>query len=148
MEKAELIKEIIEQQRLFNRVIRQYDPDIWMGLSLTIAQMKSMFFITNEGTTNFRKLAAALKVTPSNVTGIIDRLVEQELVSRTENPEDRRMLMLQLTEKGETLIANLRERRVSQMSSILQQMTEAELSTIAQGFTLLRRAVETYQEPK
>ena len=148
MEKTELITEIIEQEQMFNRVIRQYDPSAWMGLNLTIAQMKSMFFIANEGIANFRKLAAALNVTPSNVTGIIDRLVEQELVSRTENPADRRMLMLQLTEKGETLIANLRERRVSQMSSILQQMTESELATIAQGFTLLYRAVKTYQDQK
>jgi MarR family transcriptional regulator, organic hydroperoxide resistance regulator len=146
--KGELIKGIIEQERVLNRVIRQYDPGAWMGLSLTIAQIKSLFFISNEGEANFRKLAAALKVTPSNVTGIIDRLVEQELVTRTENPEDRRMLMLKLTEKGETLIANLRERRVSQMSSILQQMTDEELSAIALGFSLLQRAIETYQSPK
>ncbi len=72
-------------------------------------------------------LAAALKVTPSNVTGIIDRLAEQGLVTRAANPEDRRMLMLQLTPKGEQLISNLRERRTSQMSSILKSMPADEL---------------------
>jgi DNA-binding MarR family transcriptional regulator len=112
-----------------------------MELSLTIAQMKSLFFIANEGSVNFRKLATALKVTPSNVTGIIDRLAEQGLVTRTENPEDRRMQMLQLTGAGEKLISNLRERRASQMSSVLNQMTREELTTVAQGFALLDQAI-------
>jgi MarR family transcriptional regulator, organic hydroperoxide resistance regulator len=147
MEKEALLKEIIRDQRLVNRYIQRYNPDVWMGLSLTIAQVKSLFYINNEGTINFRKLAAAMKVTPSNVTGIIDRLVEQELVSRTENPEDRRMLMLRLTEKGENLINNLRERRVSQMSSILSRMSKEDLEVIQKGFSILSKAVEMEKAP-
>ncbi|MBN1190677.1 MAG: MarR family transcriptional regulator [Dehalococcoidales bacterium] len=142
MKKESLINEIIKNQRLVNRHMDQYNPDIWMGLSLTIAQVKSLFFIFNEGTVNFRQLAAAMKVTPSNVTGIIDRLVEQELVSRTENPEDRRMLMLRLTEKGEVLISNLRERRFNQMSSVLSRMTESELEVVLKGVAVLAEVVE------
>jgi MarR family transcriptional regulator, organic hydroperoxide resistance regulator len=146
MEKAEIIKRIIEDQRVINRVWRQYDPEVWMGLSLTIAQVKSLFFISNAVEVNFRKLAAALKVTPSNVTGIIDRLVEQDLVSRTENPADRRMLMLKLTDKGENLIVNLREQRTTQMTAILTQMTQAELDEVSRGTTILSRAVEGYSD--
>jgi len=141
MEKEELIQEIILHQKKINRFIRDYNPDVWMELSLTIAQMKSLFFIANQGSVNFRKLATALKVTPSNVTGIIDRLAEQGLVTRTENPEDRRMQMLQLTGAGEKLISNLRERRASQMSSVLNQMTREELTAVAQGFALLDQAI-------
>jgi len=141
MEKEALLQEIIKDHRLVNRYLQQYNPDVWMGLSLTIAQVKSLFYIYNEGTINFRQLAAAMKVTPSNVTGIIDRLVEQQLVTRTENPEDRRMLMLRLTDKGESLINNLRERRVSQMSSLLTKMTREELETIQKGFAVLSKAV-------
>jgi MarR family transcriptional regulator, organic hydroperoxide resistance regulator len=137
MDKETIISEIMKNQRLVNRYLNQYNPDIWMGLSLTIAQVKSLFYIFNEGTINFRQLAAAMKVTPSNVTGIIDRLVDQGLVSRTENPEDRRMLMLRLTEKGENLINNLRERRISQMSAILSRMTQGELESVLKGIAIL-----------
>jgi DNA-binding MarR family transcriptional regulator len=89
-------------------------------------------------------LAAALKVTPSNVTGIIDRLVEQGLVTRAENPDDRRMLMLQLTSQGETLISGLRERRFSQMSAVLIKLNEDELETISRSFKILGKAIEEY----
>ena len=140
-----MVREIIELERRANRVLKQYSPDAWMGLSLTIAQLKSLFFIDNEGSTNFTKLAAALGVTSSNVTGIVDRLVEQELVSRKENPEDRRVLLLSVTEKGKALLANLRERRVKQMSEVLTRMSLEELSSLARGLALLAKAAESHE---
>jgi DNA-binding MarR family transcriptional regulator len=142
MEKADQIKSIMESQRIINRFMRQDDPDVWMDLSLTIAQVKSLFFISSHNEVNFRILAKALKVTPSNVTGIIDRLSEQDLVIRTENPQDRRMLMLNLTLKGNQLISNLREKRVNLMSRVLNRLTDNELNTILEGFALLSRAVK------
>jgi len=142
MEKNNLIKSIIEDQRSINRFLRQGIPDVWMDVSLTIAQVKSLFFISNGKEVNFRMLAAALKVTPSNVTGIIERLVEQGLVSRNENPDDRRMLILHLTPKGETLVASLRERRVSQMSIVLSKLAVEDLKTISLAFKILSQAID------
>ncbi len=142
MDRTELTRKAIELQEQVNRTLRRYSPEAWMDLSLTIAQLKSLFFIDSEGSTNFRKLAAALRVTPSNVTGIIDRLVEQGLVSRLENPEDRRELLLQTTEKGEVLLGKLRERRVSYLTRILDRMSLQELSILVQAFTVLLKAGE------
>jgi MarR family transcriptional regulator, organic hydroperoxide resistance regulator len=142
MEKTELIQEIVELHRRVNRAVRLNAPDAWMQLSMTIPQVKSLFFITNNGSTNFKKLATALKVTPSNLTGVIDRLVEQGLVSRTENPEDRRQMMLKATEKGEGLVSELRERRISYLSRTLADLSKEELSTIAKGLDLLAGATD------
>ena len=143
MEKADLITEIIELQLKVGRARRQYELDVWMGLPLTIAQLKSLFFISNQGSTNSGKLAAALGVTPTNTTGIVDRLVKQGLVSRTENIQDRRMLLLRATDKGEELVAKLRERRRGYMSEVLERMSGDELATLAQGLTSLVKAAET-----
>jgi DNA-binding MarR family transcriptional regulator len=145
MEKAELIKEIIELQRKVDRALRQYQLDVWMGLPLTIAQLKSLFFISNQGCTNLGKLAAALGVTPTNTTGIADRLVKQGLVSREENPENRRMLLLRATAKGEELVAKLRERRRGYMSEVLQTMSVDELITLSQGLASLVKAAEVQE---
>jgi len=142
MDRAGLTKETIELQRKVNRVLRQQTPDAWMELNLTISQLKSLFFIANQGSTNFTKLASALGVTPSNVTGIVDRMVEQGLVSRQENPEDRRMLMLRVTDKGEAIIAGLRERRARHISEILAQLSLEELNSVFKGLSLLVQAAE------
>jgi DNA-binding MarR family transcriptional regulator len=146
MEKAQLIQQVVELQRKVNRVLRRQAPDVWMELSLTLAQLKSLFFISNEESTNVRKLAAALSVTSANVTGIVDRLVEQGLVTRRENPEDRRMLLLQVTDKAQALITDLRERQTSRLSEILDYMGPDELSMLAQGLSSLLKACELYQK--
>jgi len=144
MEKSELTQEIIRLHRKVNRILRDYDVDVWMDLSLTVPQLKCMFFISNQGKTNFRKLAERMKVSPSNITGIIDRLVEQGLVSRMENPEDRRILNLQITSKGEALIAELRERRSIYLTQMLADLNTKQLDNIARGLELLAQAAEEY----
>jgi DNA-binding MarR family transcriptional regulator len=142
MDKPGLITEIIELQRKLGRAQRQYELDVWMGLPLTMAQLKSLFFINNQGSTNSGKLAAALGVTPTNVTGIIDRLVKQGLVSRSEDVQDRRILVLQATDRGEALVARLRERRRGYLSEVLARLSVDELATLAQGFKSLVKASE------
>jgi MarR family transcriptional regulator, organic hydroperoxide resistance regulator len=143
MKRAVLIEEIARLQKRIGQALHQSAPEAWLGLDLTIGQLKSLFFIDHEGTTNFRKLAQALNVTPPNVTVIIDRLVEQGLVSREENPEDRRMLLLKTTEKAKTLLATLRENQTSHISGVLTQMSLEDLSALLRGLGALATAIET-----
>ncbi|MBI4181054.1 MAG: MarR family transcriptional regulator [Chloroflexi bacterium] len=146
MEKSKLIKQIIQLQQQLGHAMRQYAPGAWLDLDLTIGQLKSLFFIDFEGSTNFKRLANALRVTPPNVTGIIDHLVEQGLVSREENPENRRMLLLKTTDRGKALVSKLRASVISRISDILTQLTSEELSALAQGLTALTRAAEHNKE--
>jgi len=138
----ELIAQIIEAQRRMNRVIRERTLDSWVKLNLTIPQLKSLFYISRHGRVNLSGLASGIRVTPANVTGIADRLVEQGLLTRTPDPDDRRVSWLRATDKGKTLINDLREGRAQEMRRILDQLTEEELSTVARGFELVARAAE------
>jgi DNA-binding MarR family transcriptional regulator len=145
MEKPELINEIIELQRRADQARRQYELGVWMNLPLTMAQLKSLFFISNQGSTNSGKLAAALGVTPTNVTGIVDRLVKQGLVSRTGDIQDRRVLLLRATDRGQQLISQLRERRKGYLSEVLVHLSAGELEILAQGLTSLLKAAEAHE---
>lgn len=142
MEKAQLIGKIMELQQQLSRALRQQEPDVWMDLNVTIAQLKCLFFIAREGSTSSRKLAAALGVTPADTTGLVDRLVAQGLVSRADNPEDRRMLSLRATDRGEALVAKLRETTMARLSDVLARMSVDELAVLVQGITSLVKAAE------
>ena len=142
METADLIQQIIELQRKVHRARRQYELDIWMSLPLTMAQLKCLFFICNKGSTNSKKLAEALRVTPTNITGKIDRLVKQGLVSRAGDAQDRRVLVLKVTTKGERLVTNLRERKRSSFSKVLAYMSKDELTALYKGLASLAGVVE------
>jgi|YelNatPaOPRAMG01_1025707.scaffolds.fasta_scaffold41282_1 DNA-binding MarR family transcriptional regulator len=148
MSGADLLAKVLELEHRSHQLMRQYSLDAWMGLNLTVPQLKSLFFIANHQDTSPGKLAVALGVTPANVTGIIDRLVEQGLVFRKENPNDRRALALRVTEKGEALLANLRERRTNRMLEILSRMSAEELSCLARGLASLVEIAEIMDREK
>jgi DNA-binding MarR family transcriptional regulator len=145
MDKSQLIQEIVELERQVGRIIGQHAHIIWIDSGLTLTQLRSLFLIANKGSTNFRKLAKALGVTPSNVTGIVDRLVEQGLVSRTQNPEDRREMTLRATDKGKALVSNLREVGIKHMTHILSVLSLEELSALAQGLSAFIKAADSYK---
>ncbi len=146
MEELDLISKTIELDHQAHRLIRRHSFHAWMELNLTVPQLKSLFFIANQRSTRCRKLAVALGVTPPNVTGIVDRLVEQGLVSRQENPEDRRALILKVTEKGEAILSDLREQRTSNMREILARLSVEELSCLDKGLSALVKAAQAYEE--
>lgn len=148
MDRSELLAEVLELEHRAHQLMRQYSLDAWMGLTLTVPQLKSLFFIDSHPGASPGKLAGALGVTPSNVTGIIDRLVEQGLVHRQGHPDDRRALALSLTEKGKSLLSNLRERRTGRMQEILDKLGEQELGYLATGLRALISAAEDIDRQK
>jgi len=145
MDKTQSIKGIVELQRQAGRILGQYAATVWIDSGLTLAQLKSLFLITKKGSTNFKKLAEALGVTPASVTRIVDLLVEQGLVSRREDPKDRRMMVLRPTDKGQTIITNLRESGINRMTRILMLLNLEELDALSQGLSAFIRAAKAYK---
>jgi len=146
MVKKETVEELIELQRRIDRDRRQYELDAWMSLNLGIGQLKTLFFISNRGATTTGKLATALKVTPTNITGIIDRLLEKNLITRTGDPDDRRVLVLRTTPKGDELVAELRQKRRERMTELFKNLSDKEAEIVAQGLKIMVKAIDAKQE--
>ena len=77
------------------------------ALGLTPARTHLLWELGRRGPVPQRVLAEALKVTPRAVTGLVDALVAQRLVTRQAHPTDRRATLVTLTPRGETLVAEL-----------------------------------------
>jgi len=146
MDKKEVINEIMELQRRMSQVIIPYAIESWRELDVPLAQLKSLLIIAGKGETNFSTLAQDLGVTPGDVTGIIERLVEQGLVSRKPSPEDRRIIWLQATDKGRDLLANLMESQTHHMVHILEYMSLEDLKSLLRGLSGLFHAVGEHQK--
>lgn len=146
--RADIISSIIELDRQVQRVVRRHSADAWMGLNLTVPQVKTLFFVSNHPGTSPTRLAAALGVTPPNITGIVDRLVEQGLLVRQDSPEDRRALVLHTTEKAEAILSGLRGRRTDVLRQIFQFLDARDLPQIAGTLSKLAGAARAYEAKK
>jgi MarR family transcriptional regulator, organic hydroperoxide resistance regulator len=147
MGKTEVIDEIIRLQRRLGRIVVPRAIETWRELDVPLAQLKSLIIIASKRETNFSALAEELGVTRGNVTGIINRLVDQGLVSRKPSVDDRRTVWLHLTDKGRDLIIDLLESQVSHMTQILEYMSPENLESLSQGLEGLVEVMEKhYQE--
>jgi len=70
------------------------------GRGLTVARAEVVWLVHHRGPMRQRDLANALRVSPRNVTGLLDALEATGFVSRAPHPTDRRATLVQLTEKG------------------------------------------------
>jgi len=74
---------------------------------LTAGQFFTMQMIRREGRLKVSQLAERLEVTPSAITVMIDRLEHHGYVSRVRDEEDRRVVVIELTEAGRAKLAEV-----------------------------------------
>ncbi|MBW1600961.1 winged helix-turn-helix transcriptional regulator [Streptomyces sp. JJ66] len=100
--------EVVE---LLGEVVRRYHDDYDRAAAdyaLTGAQARVLALLAY-GPTPMRRLADRLKCEPSNVTGIVDRLVARGLVERRADEADRRVKLAAATAEGLRTATELRD---------------------------------------
>ena len=66
-------------------------------------------------------------LTPGSISTAVDRLFSKGLVSREENPQDRRIRLVALTESGKALIRPIYRRHVEDVRQVFADFTPLEL---------------------
>ena len=117
----------------------------WLRVDLTMPQLKTLIYVNkNEGATS-GQIATNLGVGLSTITGIVDRLAEQNLVSRREDPRDRRITRVVPTPTGAELIENLIAYRNEVLTAILSKLAPEQLETVEVAFQYLLEAIADVQ---
>jgi DNA-binding MarR family transcriptional regulator len=75
---------------------------------LTRTRAKALWEIAHRTPVTQRELADALKVTPRNVTTLVDALEKDGFVLREDHPRDRRAIVLGLSEKGRRAVSRMK----------------------------------------
>ena len=109
---------------------------------LNLQELKIVYYIGQRDSCIMREISEHMRVAVSTMTGIIDKLEVKNLVKRERNDEDRRIVRVLLTAKGQTLyqsyVGNYLElsRRMLQSLNENEQISYLELTKkIAQGAT-------------
>jgi DNA-binding MarR family transcriptional regulator len=71
---------------------------------LTLPQYYILTLLAEQDGRPFKDLAEALACTRATITGIVDTLEKKALVVRSPHPEDRRSMLVMLTEGGRSLL--------------------------------------------
>jgi MarR family 2-MHQ and catechol resistance regulon transcriptional repressor len=83
-------------------------------------------------------LSNLLVVSRANITGLVDSLVRKGLVTRTEYPEDRRVVLAHITQKGEDLLASHMPTHHGVTRDIAAPLTSGEKEMLIKLLTKIR----------
>ena len=89
-------------------------------------------------------LSRRLIVSNGAVTGLVDKLGEVGLVSRHEDPNDRRSMIVKLTRKGREAFLRMARRHEEWVVSILGELSVEAQSELLQNLTLLQRNLDLH----
>lgn len=104
---------------------------------LTLARAHLLWVLLEGGASTQRRLSQALRVTPRNITGLVDALEADGLVARTPHPSDRRATLVTLTEKGVAVASGMRRDQAQGAQQLFGGVTPAELATFTKVVDLL-----------
>jgi DNA-binding MarR family transcriptional regulator len=97
------------------------------GRGLTVARAEVVWLIHHRGPMRQRDLADALRVSPRNVTGLLDALEATGFVARAPHPSDRRATLIQLTDKGAAAAGALSTDQAEFARYLFHDLSQAEL---------------------
>ncbi len=92
---------------------------------VTLPQLRVLVLVASRAAPNLGAVASGLGVHPSNATRAVDRLVSAGLLDRSDDPTDRRNLVLALTAKGQDLVDEVMNQRRDAIGAILDRMPPA-----------------------
>jgi DNA-binding MarR family transcriptional regulator len=110
-----------------------------LDYDLTLQQLRAFALVFTREQTPINKLAESLGIRPNVASGIIQRLVDRGLIERTEDPVDRRVRLLTLTERGLALVEQLRELLFTKGRTVLERLSDEQLRQLRDILATLGR---------
>ena len=102
--------------------------------------LRSLYYA--QGPLTSAQLSRNLNVTPANMTGIIDRLVEKNLVSRTKKIADRRSTPIELTEQGYKFTETLPDLVERKLQHGLEDLDDEQIQSVYSALNRIIKIIE------
>ena len=87
--------------------------------TVTLTQFRTLVVLDGHGEINLNRLAELLDVNSSTAMRMIDRLLSADLVTRRDNPANRREVLLGLTGAGQRTVSQATARRRREITRIV-----------------------------
>jgi len=129
MKRAETIQSIVEN------LVRCQRPGAfadWQKFDLSRAQAGMLFLLHHHKAASVKQTADFLGISKSAATQLMEPLVAKSLVSRVNDPRDRRIARLSLTESGELIVKELLKHKLDDLRSAITALDHEDIERLYQ----------------
>jgi DNA-binding MarR family transcriptional regulator len=125
-----LESEIFSCLRRIINAVEIYSSKLKDKTGLNVSQLSCLLVLEKTGPLSLSKLSKHVFLSPSMITSIVDQLEKKELVLRTRKSTDRRVIMIELTEKGKEVVKTAPPSFQEQLTSSLNHLKEEEKKSL------------------
>jgi len=121
---------------VFNNLKKLLYPQEWISLDLEFSksELLAMLFVDKHGEIIMSKIAEYINVSMSTANGIVERLVKNGYLNRDRSDSDRRIVVIRLTDKGKTLVDELKNTIFEYIKLIYEALDDEERKLIFKIF--------------
>ena len=115
--------------------------------NVDVLQFRVLVVVASRGSTSLSQLADGARISLTRASRLCERMVNDGLLARTEDPSDRRHLILTLTGEGRQIVRLATRRRGQAIGAILQRIPSSERAAVAAGFAAFAAAAGETSNP-
>src|SRR3954471_8962252 len=116
-------------------------------MDLPLRQLKVCLTLYGQSR-SMSEIGRELKLSPSAVTQVSDRLERRGLIERVSQDEDRRVRKLRLTRKGQQLVRSRERKQLRRIATALDALSANELSQVMTGLETLAQSCTSTENAK
>lgn len=140
--KNEKLVDLINQIRIKSIC---HEEDILHATGITKGELQLFMVFDAEKTYAVKELSTLANLSISRTSRIIDTLVENELIVRTESKKDRRHAEIVLTKKGRAIFEKIMEMRLRCENRLEKVIAKTELKKIKDSLQQLISSIESLE---
>lgn len=111
----------------------------WSQIPISMVQMRVLIYLGIEQPVSISSIAEHMNASLPNIAGILKRLENQGLIFRYPDEADRRITMIETTEKAKQMLDEALEGGWKNLSRALQEMSPEERQIVLQAFAILEQ---------
>jgi DNA-binding MarR family transcriptional regulator len=120
-----------------------YTKELNKKYNVSAPQVACLLALLEDGPMALSQVARKIMVNSSTLTGIIDRLEQKDLVTRTRTSLDRRVITIELTAEGRRVAENAPPPIQLKIVEGLKQLSEQEREQITQALSRLAEMIDS-----
>ncbi len=125
---------------LFRSMKEQHVQDA-AELKLSMPQFVCLWVISRMGKFKMSDLAIYLALSYASATNLINRLVDSGLVNRYDDPDDRRVVIVELSDKGKEITSLIRQKHLKRLMENCEKLSQDEKDSMLKGLSTLTNVV-------
>ncbi|MCX5901469.1 MAG: MarR family transcriptional regulator [Proteobacteria bacterium] len=123
----------------YNEISKTINPRQLIKVDLTSSQIKVIASFFQQGTFTMAELSRLHGVSFSTMTSMVDRLLQNGLLERQRDDEDRRIVLVSLSPKGKKMVDYLMKARKQNLKKFLCELTHDEVREFVKSIEIVAR---------